>query len=132
MTYVRDDLGPLHRRLALALAAFAGLFLILLVRLWLVQVVEGPRWRKAAENNRLRRIPLEAPRGQVLDVHGQVILTSRPGFGLLLFPEEMKDPERTAAFLARVGIADREEIDARIAKARTASYLPAVIADDLA
>ncbi len=132
MTYVRDDLGPLHRRLALALAAFGALFLILVARLWLVQVVEGPRWRKAAENNRLRRIPLEAPRGQVLDVNGQVILTNRPGFGLLLFPEEMKDPEQTAAFLARIGIADRGEIDARIAKARSTSYLPAVIADDLA
>ena len=130
--YVRDDLAPLHRRLVLAMAAFAALFLVLAGRLWLVQVVQGPRWRTAADNNRLRRIPLEAPRGQVLDVHGNVILTSRPGFGLLLFPEEMKDPAATAAFLARIGIAGRDEIEARIAKARSTSYLPSVIADDLA
>lgn len=103
-----------------------------LLRLWVLQVVQGPRWRIAAENNRLRRLPLEAPRGMVKDVRGEVILDNRPTYQLLLFPEEMSDPVRTAAFLTRIEIAPADEVHARLEKARRTSHLPSVIADNLA
>ena len=77
MTFVRDDLRPIQRRGAVLLAVFAALLLLLLGRLWLLQVIQGDRWRTAAENNRLRRVPLEAPRGVVTDVNGEVILDNR-------------------------------------------------------
>ncbi len=131
MTFVRDDLRPLQRRTAAMIGLFAILFLAVFLRLWMLQVVQGPRWRAAAENNRLRRIPLEAPRGTVSDVRGQIILDNRPTYQLLLFPEEMADPPRTAAFLTRVGIASPDEIRARLDKARRTSHLPSVIADNL-
>ena len=131
MTFVRDDLRPVQRRLATLLVAAALGFGLLAVRLWVLQIVQGPRWRTAAENNRLRRLPLEAPRGTVTDVHGEVILDNRPTYQLLLFPEEMKDRARTAAFLTSLGIASADEIDARLAKACRTSHLPSVIADNL-
>ena len=121
MTFVRDDLSRAAQRLAV-LRSSAALavcrLLLLLARLWVLQVVQGPRWRAAAENNRLRRVPLEAPRGTVTDVHGEVILDNRPTYQLLLFPEEMSDAARTEAFLVRIGIADATEVRARVAKAR--------------
>ena len=131
MTFVRDDLRPVQRRVVVLLGIFAGLLLLLLGRLWLLQVVQGARWRAAAENNRLRRVPLEAPRGVVTDVSGEVILDNRPAFQLLLFPEEMADVEETVAFLVRIGITDDTEVRARVAKARRTSHLPSVIADNL-
>jgi len=131
MTFVRDDLRPLQRRAAVMLAVTAVALASFLVRLWVLQVVQGPRWREAAENNRLRRLPLEAPRGMVKDVHGEVILDNRPAYQLLLFPEEMSDPMRTAAFLTRLEIAPAEEVRARLEKARRTSHLPSVIADNL-
>jgi penicillin-binding protein 2 len=131
MTFVRDDLRPVQRRAAALLGIFACLLLLLLGRLWLLQVVQGARWRAAAENNRLRRVPLEAPRGVVTDVRGEVVLDNRPAFQLLLFPEEMRDIEETVAFLVRIGITDDTEVRARVAKARRTSHLPSVIADNL-
>jgi penicillin-binding protein 2 len=131
MTLVRDDLRPLQRRIAVMFVAAAAVFALILVRLWVLQVVQGPRWRVAAENNRLRRLPLEAPRGLVTDVHGDVILDNRPAYQLLLFPEEMREPERTTAFLTQIGIAAGDEVRARLDKARRTSQLPSVIADNL-
>jgi penicillin-binding protein 2 len=131
MTFVRDDLRPIQRRCAALLAVFAALLLLLLGRLWLLQVIQGDRWRAAAENNRLRRVPLEAPRGVVTDVNGEVILDNRPAFQLLLFPEEMRNDAETIAFLARIGVSSEAEVAARVAKARRTSHLPSVIADNL-
>ena len=132
MTFVRDDLRPVQRRTAAMLAMVAVGLGAVLLRLWVLQVVQGPRWRNAAENNRLRRLPLEAPRGMVKDVHGEVILDNRPAYQLLLFPEEMSDSARTAAFLTRIEIAPADEVRARLEKARRTSHLPSVIADNLA
>jgi penicillin-binding protein 2 len=132
MTLVRDDLRPLQRRVAVMFAVVAAALATFLVRLWILEVVQGPRWRNAAENNRLRRLPLEAPRGMVKDVHGEVILDNRPAYQLLLFPEEMSDPARTCAFLTRIEVASADEMRARIEKARRTSHLPSVIADNLA
>lgn len=131
MTFVRDDLRPLRRRAALLIALFALAFLIILFRLFTLQVIEAPRWRALADNNRLRRLPLEAPRGRVTDRNGAVVMDNRPAFQLLLFPEEMRDPERTIEFLARIGLADEAEVRARVARARRTSHLPSVIADNL-
>lgn len=113
------------------LGTVALLFASVLVRLWVLQVVQGPRWRTASENNRLRRLPLEAPRGTVTDIHGEIILDNRPTYQLLLFPEETNDLARTAAFLTRIEIASADEVHARLEKARRTSHLPSVIADNL-
>ena len=132
MTFVRDDLRPLQRRTAALLVILAVAFSGIFVRLWVLQVIQGARWKSAAENNRLRRLPLEAPRGMVTDVHGEVILDNRPTYQLLLFPEEMADPAHTAAFLTKIEIASADEVKARLDKARRTSHLPSVIADNLA
>jgi penicillin-binding protein 2 len=131
MTFVRDDLRPLHRRVAVLLVVVAAALALVVVRLWVLQVMQGARWRTAAENNRLRRLPLEAPRGKVTDVHGATILDNRPTYQLLVFPEEMNDPARTAAFLTRLDIAPADEVRARLDKAIRTSHLPSVIADNL-
>ena len=131
MTYVRDDLRSVQRRLVVALLATAAVFVLLLGRLWLLQVVQGARWRTLSENNRLRRIPLEAPRGVVTDVRGDIVLGNRSVFQLLLFPEEMDEPARTARFLTGLEIAPPADVAARIDKALRTSHLPSVLADNL-
>lgn len=131
MTYVRDDLRPLQRRLALLLLLSLAGVLLLFARLWVLQVLQYERWRKLAESNRLRKVPLEAPRGTVRDVNGEILLDNRPAFQLLVFPEEMKDLQATALFLATIGIGSREEVAARLQKAAKTSHLPSVIADNL-
>jgi penicillin-binding protein 2 len=68
-------------QLALRLAILGGIaiavFGILFFRLWALQVLSGPQYLHAAVNNQLRSIPLEAPRGPVLDRWGRTIVPSQ-------------------------------------------------------
>lgn len=131
MTFVRDDLRSVQRRLAVLLVGALVLLTLLGVRLWVLQVTQAARWQRAAENNRLRRVPLEAPRGTVTDRHGEVLLGTRPAFQLLLFPEELVDREETVRFLAGLQVAGDGELENRFERASRTSHLPSVIADDL-
>ena len=66
---------------AVALAVFAVLFF----RLWSLQVLSGERYLDAAQNNQLRTIRVEAPRGPILDRNGRVIVANVPGTAVKLW-----------------------------------------------
>ncbi|MFY9779248.1 MAG: penicillin-binding protein 2 [Candidatus Baltobacteraceae bacterium] len=80
---------------ALALAS-------LVARLTQIQLVEGERYAAAARANQIRRIPVAAPRGRILDRNGVVLVRSRPSFVCALIPSEVKDFDRTMHDLAGV------------------------------
>jgi penicillin-binding protein 2 len=45
-------------------------FLILITRLWQLQILQGNKYRELSESNRLRIISIPAPRGILLDRNG--------------------------------------------------------------
>ncbi|HSI98131.1 MAG TPA: hypothetical protein VK926_07185, partial [Gaiellaceae bacterium] len=57
---------------AVALLAFTVLFL----RLWSLQILSGDEYLNAAQNNQLRLVRVEAPRGPILDRQGRVIVSN--------------------------------------------------------
>jgi penicillin-binding protein 2 len=65
----------------LALVAFGVLFF----RLWSLQVLSGETYLDAAQNNQLRTIRVEAPRGLILDRNGRVIVGNTPGTAVKLW-----------------------------------------------
>ena len=69
----------------LALAIFAVLFL----RLWALQVLSGDRYLAQANDNRVRSLLIEAPRGPILDATGRTIVTNVPGTRVELWPADM-------------------------------------------
>lgn len=71
-----------------------GLILILLgflLNFWYLQGVHGKEYSSLAENNRLRRLPMNPSRGVIYDRHGQVIASTRPSLDLLLRREGSPD-----------------------------------------
>ncbi len=74
------------------LAMIAGAF-------WFVQVVRGSYYRDLAENNRLRKVAIKAPRGSIYDRNGRVLVENLPSYNLLL------DRSRTADFAASLEFA---------------------------
>jgi penicillin-binding protein 2 len=74
----------------------------LVVRLTQIQLVEGERFAAAARANQIRRIPVAAPRGRILDRNGVVLVRSRPSFVCALIPSEVKDLDQTMRSLAKV------------------------------
>jgi penicillin-binding protein 2 len=77
---------------ALALIIFAVLFL----RLWALQVLSGDRYLNAAQNNQLRTVPVEAPRGSILDRAGNTIVSNVPGTAVQIWTADLPKEGRYA------------------------------------
>jgi penicillin-binding protein 2 len=85
---------------ALALIAFGILFL----RLWSLQVLSGETYLDVAQNNQLRTIRVEAPRGYVLDRNGRVIVGNTPGTAVKLWVGDLPKRGRYALIQRLAGV----------------------------
>ena len=79
-----------------------GIFALLTVRLWYIQIYKGETYRRISENNRIRRIEVPAPRGMIFDRYGSVVLGNRPFFDLVYIPQYVKDTETTLKILSQL------------------------------
>jgi penicillin-binding protein 2 len=70
---------------AVAIAVFAVLFL----RLWALQVLSTAKYRAQANDNRVRTLLVEAPRGPILDRYGRALVGNVPGTRVELWPADM-------------------------------------------
>lgn len=76
------------------LGAFALLvFAVLFFRLWSLQVLSGDDYLNAAQNNQLRLVRVEAPRGPILDRDGRVIVSNVAGTAVQLWVGDMPRAE---------------------------------------
>jgi penicillin-binding protein len=91
----------LRRRLNVALGAGLLGFLLLLARLWDLQILRGEEMRTLSENNRIRLNRVQATRGTVVDRYGRVLVDSRPSFDAVLVPEDARNVELTIENLAQ-------------------------------
>jgi len=70
---------------ALALAVFAILFL----RLWALQILSGSSYLREAQNNQVRLLRDEAPRGRIVDRNGKVLVDNVAGTSIQLWPANL-------------------------------------------
>jgi penicillin-binding protein 2 len=96
---VYEDLRPLRARLAWWRALVVVLFAGLVLRFWQLQIVRSTKYEELAQANHVRPIPESAPRGLIVDRHGQIIAENRPSFNLTL---EEERPDTLAALKALV------------------------------
>ena len=77
--------------LRVAILAFLalGVFALLFLRLWALEVLAGDRYLAQANDNRVRTILVEAPRGPVLDRNGLLLVTNVPGTRVELWPADL-------------------------------------------
>jgi len=99
--WFRNDNRLPQGRLAIASYIIVGMVGVLLLGFWKLQVVDSDKYSSMAERNRVREIPVIAPRGRMLDRDGRVLVDNRPAFSVLLLRE---DPVLVAKYLP--GIAD--------------------------
>jgi penicillin-binding protein 2 len=75
------------------MALFGGvalaLFTVLFFRLWFLQVLNGDRYLAEARNNRTREFRVTAPRGQILDRAGRVLVDNRTSLALQVNPQKL-------------------------------------------
>ncbi|MGZ5340306.1 MAG: penicillin-binding protein 2 [Solirubrobacterales bacterium] len=120
MFRLNEDLEPPRPRSAISLRVtiLAGIalamFSIVFFRLWYLQVLSGDRFVKRANDNRIRDVHEQGPRGLVYDKDGNVMVGNRLSMGLRLEPKDLPaDPKRRAEELRALGAAtglDPDEI----------------------
>lgn len=82
-------------RLGVGRLLLLALFVLVASRLWYLQIVEGARYRQAAEVNRRRTLPISPLRGRIFDRTGQVLAENIPGFSVLAMVADLPGgPER--------------------------------------
>jgi penicillin-binding protein 2 len=107
--YLRpEERGPaVSSRLALRIALFGGvavvLFAILFFRLWRLQVLDGEQYLAEAKNNRTREYRVSAPRGEILDRNGELLVGNRTSLALQVNPRKLPaDLAERRAELSRI------------------------------
>ncbi len=91
--------GFRNRFLLFSLAAI-GVFLLLMLRLWYLQVIHEERYQALSERNRIRYIPVAAPRGPIYDRDGLLLVDTRPSFRISVLRQEVDEPQVLLARLA--------------------------------
>jgi len=123
----REQLKSRYAALAIILLSVLG---ILLFRAWSMQVLSADRFAAAAENNRVREIAIDAPRGRILDRNGVPLVTNRATLGVTVAPSAKDDED----MLYRLSIAldmPLDEVKERVASTKEAPLKPRLVAVDV-
>ena len=86
-------------RLAVVSYIIVGMIGLLLLGFWKLQVIDSDKYGQMAEQNRVRSIPIIAPRGRMLDRDGRVMVDNRPSFSVLLLRD---DPRLVEQYLPAI------------------------------
>jgi penicillin-binding protein 2 len=108
-----EDDSFVGMRVGVLLLVALALFAVLAFRLWFLQILSGDEFVSYAQNNRLREVVVEAPRGVIYDRNEQILLVeNRAGLSVGLLPMDMYDPkDEPAQFQQEIaGLADLLEV----------------------
>ena len=93
MAVTRIDAGVDVRLTVPAGTLIVGVFSVLAVSFWVLQVVQHAKFEEMAENNHQRTLALRAPRGMVFDRDGRVLVENRHSYSISIVREHTKDLE---------------------------------------
>jgi penicillin-binding protein 2 len=109
-----------------------GVFLLLAYGLWRLQVTSSGVYSALAEKNRVRTIPILAPRGKILDREGRVIVDNYPSSTALLLRDSSRDLGADANFIADGLHLDPKDVRDRVKKMSGApQYQPIYLKEDI-
>ncbi len=98
--WFRNDSRLPQERLAAASYVIVGMITLLLLGFWKLQVIDSDKYGQMAERNRVRSIPIIAPRGRMLDRDGRVLVDNYPSFSVLLLRDDLAAVEKNLPAIA--------------------------------
>jgi len=108
------------------------IFLLLAYGLWRLQVMQSNKYSLLAEQNRVRNVPILAPRGKILDRQGRIIVDNYPSFSALLLRDSSRDLNADADLIAQGLHLNADEVRQRIRHfAAMPQYQPIFLKEDI-
>ncbi len=111
--FARDEKVPQGRLTAVQYGLLA-LFLLLAFGLWRLQVMRSDYYDQLAQQNRIKEVPILAPRGKILDREGRIIVDNYPSFSALLLREQGKNIEANLDKIAEGLHLDPDDLRTRV------------------
>ena len=109
-----------------------AIFLFLAFGLWRLQVARSDYYSSLAEQNRIKQVPILAPRGKLLDREGRIIVDNYPSFSVLLLRDQNRNLEIDAEKIAEGLHIPPDELRARLKRmAAVPGYQPLFLKDDI-
>lgn len=87
--------SPLALRISILTAIAIAIFSVLFLRLWYVQILSGDKYRTQANDNRIRQVRVQAPRGDILDRNGKVMVANRTELAVEVNTQDLPAPGPT-------------------------------------
>src|SRR5438093_10892490 len=129
----RDELELLRWRISFVGYVIAAVLLTLVFGFWNAQIIQSGYYQLRAEQNRIREIPLRAPRGRIYDRDHRILAGNRPSYNIILIRENSPHTiEQTAAMLsAGIGMSKEELLERINRNRREPKFRPIVLKDDV-
>jgi penicillin-binding protein 2 len=128
---IPDNRRGLTIRLAALQYLIAVVFGALAVGFWVFQIAQHDRFLEMAENNRLRKLPLPAPRGVVMDREGRILVDNQNVFNIALVREQTKNvADVLRALAAATGVSEAQLRDTVSRRRREPTYRPIVLIEN--
>lgn len=126
----KDDTRFALGRIAVFQYLTVAIFLFLISGFWILQVRDHAANDQLAERNRIKTVPLLAPRGKILDRDGRVIVDNHSAYTLMLTRENLK-PEHIDAIAEGLHL-DPNDIRDRLRRFNSRpKYVPMTIKQEL-
>jgi len=107
-------------------------FCVLVLRLWFLQIINGPTYRAKSENNRIRLQDIPPFRGMILDRNGNVLVGNRPSYDLYIIPEEVQEQTQLLKNLNHLAGLDPEKVEQVLnAASPRRPFMPVCIKKDM-
>src|SRR5438874_2712034 len=129
---VGRDEKPSQTRLTAVQYIILGIFLLLAYGLWKLQVSESSLYASLAEQNRIRNVPILAPRGKIIDRNGRTIVDNYRSVTALLLRDSSRDLSADADLMASGLHMDAKEVKDKIHHfAYMPQYQPIYLKEDI-
>ena len=125
--------GQFEGRIKLVFIAILTAFLFLILILYKIQIIQGDWFSELARNNRVRKLVIPAPRGNIYDRKGVVLADNRPSFNVEVIIEDVPKNQKDKIAEKLSGILDypKEKILKKINLSRRVPYVPEIIVRDI-
>jgi penicillin-binding protein 2 len=105
---------------------------VLLAGLWRLQVLNSESFRSLAEANRIRKVPILAPRGKLFDREGRLLVDNYPSVSCYLLREQVKDLDADLPLISQGLHIPIEQIQSTIRRYQYApKYQPIPLKQDI-
>ncbi len=110
------------KKIQLGSYIITGILLILCFRLWQLQILDGGKYKRLSEDNRLRILKTPAPRGIIYDRNGMPLVKNIPFFSVSIITDDFKGID-TGSLSALLGLS-KKDIEEKLNRKDNSPFVP--------